>query len=133
MQSVPLNVSGARSDGSSPGILMIGEIQNILNTALASKGIFNLIYLEQDDVAWSFANTAGKAITLRLRYGGFQMRFDSNYYYREFLGFHDPVPAQGPTLCSNRTEIPSFQEGCMPCKSDYSLTAPEIALSLRSR
>jgi hypothetical protein len=133
VQSVPLNVSSARSDGSSPGILMIADIQDILNAALASKGIINLIALEQDAIAWSFADASGKAVTLRLRYGGFQLRFDSTYYFREFLGFHDPVPAQGPTRCSNKSEIPSFQEGCMPCKSDFSLVAPEIALSLRSR
>jgi hypothetical protein len=112
---------------------MIGDIENILNEALASKGIVNLIALEQDAVAWSFAVASGKAVTLRLQYGGFQMRFDPTFYFREFLGFHEPVPAQGPTQCSNKSEKPSFQEGCMPCKSDFFAVAPEVALSLRSR
>jgi hypothetical protein len=133
VQSVALNLSSSRSDGGSPGILMIGDIQDILNEALASKGIFNLIALTQDAVAWSFADALGKAVTLRLQYGGFQLRFDSTYYLREFLGFRGPVPQQGPTQCSNKSEIPSFEEGCMPCKSDFSLVAPELALSLRSR
>ena len=133
VQSVALNVSSARSNAGSPGILMIGDIQDIINEALASKGIFNLVALEQDTVAWSFADASGKSVKLYLNYGGFQLRFDSTYYFREFLGFHEPVPAQGPTLCSNKSEIPSFQEGCMPCKSDFSVLAPELALSLRSR
>ena len=130
--SIILNVSSIRGEFSSPGILMINEIENLINSALASqKNIFNLVKFVQDDEALSIGNASGKPIKMYVLYGGFQLRLDQ--YSSEFLGFRDPVPPTGPTQCRNRTLKPSLQDGCMPCDSDYSLIAPEVGLTLKSR
>lgn len=129
-ETVYLNISNIRS--SSPGILSVSEIEYLINSALATqKNIYNLVSLYQDAEAWSMANASGKTITLRIRYGGFQLRFD--YYSNEYLGFQDAIPADGPTKCLNRTLNPFYLDGCMPCTSDFAITAPQIALSLKSR
>jgi hypothetical protein len=131
-EGIFLNISSIRSEFNTPGILLVGDIENLINSALAnSRNIFNLIKIQQDSVAWSKGDSSRKFVNLSIRYGGFQFRFDK--YFSEFLGFHGPVPPNGPTLCTNRTQKPISQDGCMSCESDYSLLSPEIPLSLKSR
>ena len=131
-ETVFLNFSSLRIQGSAPGILSAAALELLINSALASqKNIFNLVGLYQDLEAWSIGNTSGMTITIYLHYGGFQMRFDQ--YSTEYFGFQTPVPPNGPTLCANKTLKPFYLDGCMPCLSDYSAVAPQIASALKSR